>query len=139
MKSIDPVIVFVIRDEVLTITTAEAAEEVVVERVYDVSALLDNGETAQDLAASLNQTFHRRQVSPNEAEKPVVDPPKQDPPQAQPARKPVPADAEWHGPLIAARRKALLVRGTETEHESVLRLLRGLKQLAAAEKAKGSP
>ena len=119
LRGIDPEVTYTVEDEQLKITTKKAAAAVQADRGYDVSALLTKDETAKGLATLLEKNFL---PLPNTA-------------------KPQPADAPPASPFISAHGASILVRGTEAQHEAIVRTLRCLKEAAdaAQERAAGTP
>ena len=118
LRGIDPELTYTVQDEMLRITTRKAAAGVQVDRSYDVSALLTKDETAKGLATLLEKNFL---PLPNTA-------------------NPQPADAPPAIPFISAHGASILVRGTEAQHEAIVRTLRCLKEAAdaAQERAAGA-
>lgn len=109
-----------VHDEVLMITTPAGAAKKATTKVYDVSKILDLGDTADDLARTLEATLAARQLPASESEPAVMTP-------DQVLAVLHTTEAASASRRISAYGQMLLVRDTTSGHEQVDELLRALQ------------
>lgn len=138
LKELD--LTYVIRDEVLLITTPEEAGKMTELRVYDVSSLLPPAGSAEDLARALVKTMDSKQGAPPASGGGSETPAEGVLKQMRSTEKDKP------GRSIAAYEQLLIVRDSARGHDEVLRVLRAIRatqrrkveaeEAAGAERAK---